>query len=323
LCRVTPMSSPKITVVVPLYNKEEYVARALGSVLNQPFFDFELVVVDDGSTDAGATVVKRFSDPRIRLITQQNQGVSAARNRGVAEARAEYVAFLDADDAYLPKSLNTFWTLRQSFPNGRFFASAFEVISPDGGKRVRKLGFDDDRHVNLMDYLECCVHTGSPIHPSAMMVHKPLLEKVGLFPVGQKRGEDLDTWVRLLMETPLVYCGTPLTSCWDALPASACVSYQDVYVRGNPTLELLEKMAAGEWISNSDKERVFDYLAWYMAGPVDRLIARGDGREARMFIVSAMRSRRFRGRYLIKYLKSWYAPLGAHWRRVGTGGSTN
>ena len=125
------ISSPKITVVIPLYNKEKYVARALRSVLNQSFSDFELVVVDDGSTDSSVAVVKRFKDPHMRLIAQQNQGVSAARNRGVAEARSEYVAFLDADDAYKPDFLDTLWTLHQFFPNGRFFASAFEVIVQD------------------------------------------------------------------------------------------------------------------------------------------------------------------------------------------------
>jgi len=93
-------------------------------------------------------------------------------------------------------------------------------------------------------------------------------------------------------------------------------------LRDNLTLGLLEVLAAREGISNPDKEKVFDYLAWYMSGPIDRLLARGEGCEARIYIISALRSRRFRSRYLIKYLKSWYAPLAAHLRRVGTGGST-
>ena len=86
-----------ISVVIPLYNKEKQIRKTLQSVLTQTFQDFEIVVVNDGSTDNSAIEVEKVKDPRIRLIHQQNAGVSAARNKGIEEARYELIAFLDAD----------------------------------------------------------------------------------------------------------------------------------------------------------------------------------------------------------------------------------
>jgi hypothetical protein len=93
------------SVIIPLYNKAPYVQRALDSVLAQSLRDFELIVVDDGSTDAGDEIVARCRDPRVRLIRQTNAGPGAARNRGLREAKGELVAFLDADDEWLPEYL--------------------------------------------------------------------------------------------------------------------------------------------------------------------------------------------------------------------------
>jgi glycosyltransferase involved in cell wall biosynthesis len=92
----------RVSVVVPLFNKARYIARCLQSILSQDFADFELIVVNDGSTDGGEEVVADCSDARVRLVNQSNAGPGAARNRGIAEASGEYVAFLDADDEWLP-----------------------------------------------------------------------------------------------------------------------------------------------------------------------------------------------------------------------------
>lgn len=91
----------KVSIVIPLYNKAPYVERALDSIRIQTFSDFEVIVVDDGSTDDGASVVARYRDPRVRLLSQSNSGPGPARNAGIAEARGEFIAFLDADDEWL------------------------------------------------------------------------------------------------------------------------------------------------------------------------------------------------------------------------------
>lgn len=96
-----------ISIVIPLYNKEKQIAHTLQSVFAQTFQDFEIVIVDDGSTDNSVMEVKKFDDPRVLLIQQSNAGVSAARNRGIEEANGELIAFLDADDEWMPEFLQT------------------------------------------------------------------------------------------------------------------------------------------------------------------------------------------------------------------------
>lgn len=99
------ISKPTVSVVIPLYNKEKYIERALSSVLSQTYPPSEIIVVDDGSTDEGPERVLKFNDSRITLIRQENKGPGAARNAGLALARGKYIAFLDADDEWLPNFL--------------------------------------------------------------------------------------------------------------------------------------------------------------------------------------------------------------------------
>ncbi|MDM5272778.1 glycosyltransferase family A protein, partial [Sulfurovum sp. zt1-1] len=111
------------SVVIPLYNKEQYIAKTLESVLLQTFQEYEIIVVDDGSTDKSTFEVKRYNDNRIRLIQQENAGVSAARNRGIEEANYDLIAFLDADDEWLPNHLQELINLRIDYPECEVFAT--------------------------------------------------------------------------------------------------------------------------------------------------------------------------------------------------------
>lgn len=298
-----------VTVVIPLYNKAEYISRTLHSVFAQSLSDFEIIVIDDGSTDGGGDAARSFSDPRLRLISQENGGVSVARNRGILEAKTEFVAFLDADDQWHPDFLATLWAAKGRHTEGKFFASSREIVSLDGTRMSLDFGYRDGFAIDLIEFMDCCVRFRSPLIPSAVMVSKPLLMQVGMFPEGQKRGEDLDTWVRLLFEVPVIFCNMPLVVYWSDLPLSACVSCQDTYLDGNKLLEILEERLAAGIYRGRDRIKVLDYLAWYTAGPVDRLIFSGRCTEARRYILSSLRSKRLRKRYLLAYLKSFCLPF--------------
>jgi len=117
-----------ISVVIPLYNKARHIRRALSSVLAQTAPCFELVVVDDGSTDGSADVVRSISDSRLRLVVQPNGGECAARNRGIRETSGELIAFLDADDEWLPEFLSTVMRLYDQCPQAGAYATAYRCV---------------------------------------------------------------------------------------------------------------------------------------------------------------------------------------------------
>ena len=195
-----------ISVIIPLYNKETGIATALRSVLAQTYQDFEIVVVDDGSTDGSVAIVESFDDPRIRLIHQQNAGVSAARNRGIAEAKGEYIAFLDADDEWMPEFLGEIVALQREFPECKAQATNYSFCS-NGVKSstiLRKLPFDGERGV-LSNYFEVASCSHPPVWTGAVCIERKLLQEIGGFPVGIKSGEDLLTWARIAVRTQWAY----------------------------------------------------------------------------------------------------------------------
>ena len=215
-----------ITVIIPLYNKEASIATALRGVLAQTYQDFEVVVVDDGSTDGGAAVVETFDDPRIRLIRQANAGVSAARNRGIAEARGEHVAFLDADDEWMPEFLEEIAALIAEYPECRARATNY-IFNSNGVKSptiLRRMPFAEGRGV-LTNYFEVASCSHPPMWTSAVCIERALLQEIGGFPVGIKSGEDLLVWARTAVRTQWAY----------SMRALAQYNFDQVSIKEPPT----------------------------------------------------------------------------------------
>lgn len=183
-----------ISVIIPLYNKAHYIAETLQSVFRQTYTDYEIIVIDDGSMDDSADIVDQMLPlhPSLRLLRQENRGVSATRNRGIQEARGEWIAFLDADDQWHTTHLSTMMQLQHLYPAYRVFCSAQE------GRPIQTL----PKGVSIIsdhcryDYL---FFTG------CMFVHREVLQKVGLFRVGIQLGEDRDMWLRIACHYPTVY----------------------------------------------------------------------------------------------------------------------
>lgn len=202
-----------VSVVIPLFNKAAYIRRAIASVLGQTVPADEIIVVDDGSTDGGAEVVKSFEDSRLRLISQENQGVGAARNRGISEAKGNLIAFLDADDVWKPRFLEVIHHLRRLFPQAGAYATAHEKITPDGIKHSLEFhalpsGLKQGLIANyfgatIAAFLDDKVL--QPVWTSAVAVPKKVLEEIGGFPVGEVIAEDEDTWVRIALRYPIAW----------------------------------------------------------------------------------------------------------------------
>jgi glycosyltransferase involved in cell wall biosynthesis len=207
---------PTISIIMPLFNKEKEVSRAVQSVLNQTVWDFELLVVNDGSTDKGPYVVRGIGDPRIRLIEQGNSGVSAARNRGIQEARGGIVAFLDADDEWMPDFLETILRLKQNYPSCSVFATNYTYRDVDGSfiPTVFRGGPHAPWEGIFVNYFEVASKSDPPIWSSAVAVTKEAIKSIGGFPIGIKAGEDLLTWAKLALKYPIAYSAKPAAVFW-------------------------------------------------------------------------------------------------------------
>lgn len=195
--RMTTDESERISVVMPLYNKVAEVERALRSVVEQSLSPCEIIVVDDGSTDGSGAIVERLikecPDAGIRLITQKNSGVSAARNRGIEEAKGDYVALLDADDWWLSGYIAEVCRLMEYYPDADAYATAFDIVN--GSERVAAPVPTVEGYINPA---EEALRGRYPIIPSTATLRKEAVAAVGGFPEGMRIGEDQWLWVSML-----------------------------------------------------------------------------------------------------------------------------
>ena len=201
--------SEQISVVIPLYNKEAEIERTLMSVINQSLQPREIIVVDDGSTDSSADIVRRIierhPEHNIRLISQPNAGVSAARNRGIEEATGDYVALLDGDDCYLTGYIAEVCRLMTYYPDSDCFSTGFDIVNHD--KRIAAPCPEHEGEINPA--VEAMLG-GYPIIPSTATIRRSTLQAVGGFPVGMRMGEDQWVWVRL-MQSGAKFCFSPMS----------------------------------------------------------------------------------------------------------------
>lgn len=199
-----------ISVVMPLYNKELEVARAIRSVLAQTFRNFELIVVNDGSTDGSVDQVNLVIDSRIRLIHQLNRGVSEARNRGVSEAKSDLVAFIDADDEWGSDFLHEIISLRRDFPGCDVFAVCYYRVGSSGEHFLPVIrGMPSGYRGILTHYFAIAAKSDPPIHASSVAVSRDAILAIGGFPHGTLEGEDLLTWARLASHYRIAYLNLP------------------------------------------------------------------------------------------------------------------
>lgn len=257
--------TPRVSVVMPAYRAASTVGGAVSSVLQQTFDDLELVVVDDGSDDATGEIARAHGD-RVRVVRQDNAGVAAARNRGIAEARGELVAFCDADDVLLPGHVGALVEAYDAAP-GRRIATANSYWLFPGGIDARKTrfrgGYPAPERQRLAILQQNIVSTMS-------LFPRSLVDEIGPFDVSRRRAEDWDFWLRavyagyrvVLQPRPLAlyrWTAGGLTSSFDAMDADV--------------VDILRRVAERDDLLPEERA----YLERRLAGPEPReLSRRGD-----------------------------------------------
>ena len=194
---------PLVSVIIPTYNRGWTIKEAIDSVLAQSFIDFELIVVDDGSTDDTSEILDSYRDD-IKVLSQENNGVSAARNRGVATASGIFIAFLDSDDLWLPEKLSSQVDFFNSNPDALICQT--EEIWVRKNMRVNpKKRHKKPWGMIFEPSLDLCL-----VSPSAVMIKRSLFEEVGVFDETLPACEDYDLWLRISCRYPVFLIDTPL-----------------------------------------------------------------------------------------------------------------
>lgn len=208
----------RFSVIIPLYNKAPYVAKTLQSVFDQTFTDWELIVVNDGSTDNSLQVAtevvdgvsEKFPAGKLNIISQNNSGVSTARNNGVAASRGEYVCFLDADDWWETTFLEEMDKLITEFPEAGIYGTGYYLVK-NGINRKAPIFFGEDFERGYINYFK--VYSGGlcmPLTSISVAMPRYVFDSLGGFKPHLRIGEDFDLWIRIALEYKVVSVNKPL-----------------------------------------------------------------------------------------------------------------
>jgi len=198
------VKNPFFSIIIPLYNKENFIKNTIKSVLVQDFTDFEVLIVNDGSTDNSLKQVEKFSDLRIKIFNQENQGVSVARNFGIEQSKGKYICFLDADDYWYPHFLSQFYKYIELLPEQKVFTAAFEFEIQN---KIIPVAYSIKKTADyqIVDYFEASLRKLPILWTSTSVFHRSVFEKSGVFDVRFRSGQDSDLWIRVGLYFPVVF----------------------------------------------------------------------------------------------------------------------
>jgi cellulose synthase/poly-beta-1,6-N-acetylglucosamine synthase-like glycosyltransferase len=290
------------SVVLPLYNKAPTIVAAIESVLVQSHRALEAIVIDDGSTDDSAERVLRIADPRVRMIRQANQGVSCARNAGIAAARGELVCFLDADDVWHPHFLSCVTAMARAHPRRAFFSTSYRsVFQGCPGAALENLALDlaalpPARDVG--DFFRLC-HKEALVHTDSVAIRRTaLLAMQPCFAPGESLAEDQDLWFRLFEKHGLLHLPLALAAYSRNLPSSLS------------TLELQQRTGKGllPAFARLEERARSKQMPACLRGEALRLVA-----NKRITVARHLLSVGERARALGNLLAGWHGLMLARW----------
>jgi glycosyltransferase involved in cell wall biosynthesis len=200
---------PFFSVIIPLFNKEKFIEATLKSVLNQTFIDFEILIINDGSSDKGSQIIEGFDDSRIRYFYKENAGVSSARNDGIKKAQSNYISFIDADDYWYPDFLEEMFKNIKNYPEQKAFSGAIEI---ETSKKIIPASYSITKtnDCEIVNYFTASSKE-TVICTSCAVFHKSIFEETGNFDIEIKSGQDTDMWIRIGINYPVVFSWKILT----------------------------------------------------------------------------------------------------------------
>ena len=298
-----------ISVVIPLYNKAAYVEQAVRSALRSAASGDEVIVVDDGSTDDGPQRVAAIADPRVRLFAQANRGVSAARNRGIEEARGDYIAFLDADDYWTEQYLPAISSLIARFPDCGMYATHYYHFRDDGWRQVPRIRNVEAGAQRIDRFFEFW-SSGGLFCTCSVVIPRRVLDAEGVrFPEGEQHGEDQDVWFRIAERWSLAYLAEPLVGYRVGVQGSLVESFAGDAL---PVLQRLGARYRAHAIADRHRAGVARVLSVSRLSIARHLLLRGERRRA-MALLYHPRCLRC-PRYWLRLFLAAHAPasLGRH-----------
>ena len=196
---------PLISIVIPLYNKERFIKETLDSVFNQSFPDYEIIIVNDGSTDSSVFIVNAIDDQRITVLSNQNKGVSYARNFGISKANSDLIALLDGDDLWEQNHLENLYNLYEKFPDCGLYATAYNKKYFNGEKiKASYNGLAKEYFGIIEDYFSASIKDGIA-WTSAVLIPMKTFRKVGVFDEEMRSGQDTDLWIRIALKDSIAF----------------------------------------------------------------------------------------------------------------------
>lgn len=277
----------RISVVIPLWNKEKEIARTLESVKRQTVAPAEVIVVNDGSTDSGPEIVRNFDLPNLRLVSQENAGEGAARNTGIREAREDIVAFLDADDTWEPGFLAAIADMIRKYPGCAMYGTAWRIRTANGKviippfRDVPAAGTD-----GVLKSYFATVSKGMCLCSSSVAVIKHVFDKVGGFPVGVKLGGDRETWLRIAVDHPVAFCNRILATWQQSASNRSCTVYK--HDREHTLLHTGMKVLSRSGLPPKARQELRRYLTRTQIFIAKQLIRQGRQKEARELLFQCL-----------------------------------